>query len=96
MEKKIKSEDTMDVAKRIEERLKEEQILEKHHRRTKHIIQYEINQFLKINEDVKLFDLDTPPQKDGMVTRYKNGVVLTGSWKSRLEEYRLKKTNNWK
>lgn len=44
----ITTKDTMEVAKRIEERLKEEQILEKHNRHTKHIIQYEINQFLKI------------------------------------------------
>ena len=46
----ITTKDTMEVAKRIEERLKEEQILEKHNRHTKHIIQYEINQFLKIKE----------------------------------------------
>lgn len=50
---KITTEDTMEVAKRIEKRLKELQILEKHHRKTKHIIQYEINQLLKLKEDEK-------------------------------------------
>jgi hypothetical protein len=47
----ITTKDTMDVAKRIEERLKELQIITKDHRKTKHIIQYEINQLLKLNED---------------------------------------------
>jgi len=56
---KITTEDTMEVAKRIEKRLKELQILEKHHRKTKDIIQYEINQLLKLNE----YEIDTL-QKD--------------------------------
>lgn len=49
----ITTEDTMEVAKRIEEKLKELQILTKHHRKTKHIIQFEINQLLKLQEDEK-------------------------------------------
>ena len=46
----ITTEDTMEVAKRIEKRLKELQILTKDHRRTKHIIQFEINDMLGLNE----------------------------------------------
>lgn len=44
------TEDTMEIAKRIEERLKQQQILEKHNRRTKHIIQYEINDMLGLKQ----------------------------------------------
>ena len=46
----ITTQDTMEVAKRIEKRLKELQILTKDHRRTKHIIQFEINDMLGLNE----------------------------------------------
>ena len=47
---KITTENTMEVAKRIEERLKELQILIKDHRKTKHVIQFEINDMLGLNE----------------------------------------------
>jgi len=46
----ITNEDTMEVAKRIEKRLKELQILTKDNRKTKHIIQFEINDMLGLNE----------------------------------------------
>ncbi len=47
---KITTEDTMEVAKKIEYRLKELQILTKDNRKTKHIIQFEINRMLGLNE----------------------------------------------
>ena len=46
----ITTEDTMEVAKKIEKRLKELQILTKDHRKTKHVIQFEINDMLGLNE----------------------------------------------
>ena len=44
----ITTEDTMRVAKIIEEKLKYRQILTKDNRNTKHIIQDEINKLLKL------------------------------------------------